>query len=117
MKAEVPSLFLNKGVRVRARISNVTMPSLAGMQMKVQLEVHNVIGVIRHIWAPDMTYARADIRLALDPDEGYEDVETRDEGCSCGPGHKHVLIKLDDVIETIGRPLASAEAAIVLEVP
>jgi hypothetical protein len=109
-------LFLNKGVRIKGVVQHTYLPCLSGMQMKFGLEYIPVEGVIRHIRS-DVPNPRADqltIFIDLDPeaDAAYKGPKI-DLGCPCG--HPHVPVRPRHVRDTVGEPIASKDAVLVLD--
>lgn len=109
-------LYLKKGVRIQALVQEVSLPSLTGMQPKVQLNVIPVEGTIRHIRSdkPNPTSAELVILIDLDPeaDAAYEGSKI-DLQCECR--RPHVPVKPHHVRGTVGEPIPPSEATLIIE--
>ena len=104
-----------KGVRIRGEVLQASLPSLAGMQMKVGLNAFGVTGVVRHIRSDiDVPHPGVDhIGLLVDPDEGYKGPMTNTL-CDCGP---HVVVRLRRLIDVLGEPIPVEQATLVIDIP
>lgn len=109
-------LFLNKGVRIKGHVYHTYMPCLAGMQMKVGLDVIPVEGIIRHLRSdvpnPKLDEIMIMIDLDSEADAAYKGPKF-DLKCPCG--RLHVGVKARHVVDTVGEPIAASSAVLVLE--
>lgn len=79
-----------KGDRIRASWMAAHITCLAGVQTKFGATVKTVTGTVRHIRV-DHPVAPTEMRLFIDPDEGYDGPYLNPPGCTCGT--KHVEIR------------------------
>lgn len=116
MKRRVKTVHIAKGVRVVGQVQRTYTPSLAGMQMKLGLDVYTVSGVVRHIRSDVETNPGVDnIVLMLDPEEGYNGPLTSVHGCTCG--HDHAMLKLRNLIDVPGDPIPAEQANLIIDIP
>jgi len=76
-------MFARKGDRIRW--TSIATPSLAGMQMKVQVTYRT--GVIRHVRGNDPVVPTS-VRIYVDPDDGAGTV--RPIRCTCAGAHVEI---------------------------
>ena len=79
-----------KGDRIRAAWFHATPTCLAGMQPKFGAVVKSVTGTIRHVRGDDPVNP-VEVRVYVDPDDGYDGPYVNPPGCTCST--KHVEIK------------------------
>lgn len=63
------SAYITKGTRITYCITEASMPSLAGVQMKFQLAVASGEGTVRNIWAKD-PHGTKDLVFNTEKDDG-----------------------------------------------
>lgn len=87
VKPVAPLLF--KGDRIRSAWFATRLTCLAGVQTKFGATLKRVTGVVRHIRVDDPV-TPTEIRIYIDPDDGYAGSFVNPPGCTCSTRHVEI---------------------------